>query len=156
MGQGNATAPVGALEGASSWNYADEVQYPFGYGLSYTTFDQKLDSVDVGEDEITAKVTVTNTGDMAGKSVVQLYAQTPYGDYERQHGVEKSAIQLAGFGKTQELAPGASETVTITVDKYLLASYDTTAHDGAGGYILSDGDYYLAIGEDSHLSLIHI
>lgn len=71
------------------------------YGLSYTTFDQKLDSVDVGEDEITAKVTVTNTGDMAGKSVVQLYAQTPYGDYERQHGVEKSAIQLAGFGKTR-------------------------------------------------------
>ena len=75
MGQGNATAPVGALEGASSWNYADEVQYPFGYGLSYTTFDQKLDSVDVGEDEITAKVTVTNTGDMPVKSVVQLYAQ---------------------------------------------------------------------------------
>lgn len=156
MGQGNATAPVGALEGASSWNYADEVQYPFGYGLSYTTFDQKLDSVDVGEDEITAKVTVTNTGDMAGKSVVQLYAQTPYGDYERQHGVEKSAIQLAGFGKTQELAPGASETVTITVDKYLLASYDTTAHDGAGGYILSDGDYYLAIGEDSHDALNNV
>ena len=156
MGQGNATAPVGALEGASSWNYADEVQYPFGYGLSYTTFDQKLDSVDVGEDEITAKVTVTNTSDMAGKSVVQLYAQTPYGDYERQHGVEKSAIQLAGFGKTQELAPGASETVTITVDKYLLASYDTTAHDGAGGYILSDGDYYLAIGEDSHDALNNV
>lgn len=156
MGQGNATAPVGALEGASSWNYADEVQYPFGYGLSYTTFDQKLDSVDVGDDEITAKVTVTNTGDVAGKSVVQLYAQTPYGDYERQHGVEKSAIQLAGFGKTQELAPGASETVAITVDKYLLASYDTTAHDGAGGYILSDGDYYLAIGEDSHDALNNV
>ena len=87
---------------------------------------------------------------------MQLYAQTPYGDYERQHGVEKSAIQLAGFGKTQELAPGASETVTITVDKYLLASYDTTAHDGAGGYILSDGDYYLAIGEDSHDALNNV
>lgn len=156
MGQGNAAAPVGALEGAAAWNYADEVQYPFGYGLSYTTFDQTLDSVDVGEDTITAKVTVTNTGDVAGKSVVQLYAQTPYGDYERTHGVEKSAVQLAGFAKTGELQPGASETVTVTTDKYLLASYDMTAHNGEGGYILSEGDYYLAIGDDAHDALNNV
>ena len=156
MGQGNAAAPVGALEGAAAWNYADEVQYPFGYGLSYTTFDQTLDSVDVGEDTITAKVTVTNTGDVAGKSVVQLYAQTPYGDYERTHGVEKSAVQLAGFAKTGELQPGASETVTVTTDKYLLASYDMTAHNGEGGYILSEGDYYLAIGDDVHDALNNV
>ena len=156
MGQGNAADPVGALEGAASWNYADEVQFPFGYGLSYTTFEQKLDSVEVGEDEITVKATVTNTGDVAGKSVVQLYAQTPYGEYEIEHKVEKSAVQLAGFAKTGSLEPGASETVTITVDKYLLASWDSSAHEGQGGYILSSGDYYLAIGDDVHDALNNI
>lgn len=156
MGKGNASDPAGALPGASSWSYADEVQFPFGYGLSYTTFAQTLDSVDVGEDEITVKATVTNTGDVAGKSVVQVYAQTPYGDYEIEHKVEKSAVQLAGFAKTGILESGASETVTVTVDKYLLASYDSTAHNGEGGYILSDGDYYLAIGNDAHDALNNI
>lgn len=156
MGKGNAASAVGALPGAASWNYADEVQYPFGYGLSYTTFSQTLDSVKVEEDGITAEVTVTNTGDVAGKSVVQLYAQTPYGSYEIEHGVEKSAIAIVGYGKTDLLQPGASETVTVTVDKYLLASYDITAHDGEGGYILSEGDYYLAIGDDAHDALNNV
>lgn len=156
MGKGNAASAVGALPGATSWNYADEVQYPFGYGLSYTTFSQTLDSVKVEDDGITAKVTVTNTGNVAGKSVVQLYAQTPYGSYEIEHGVEKSAIAIVGYGKTELLQPGASETVTVTVDKYLLASYDTTAHDGEGGYILSEGDYYLAIGDDAHDALNNV
>lgn len=156
MGQGGASDPVGALAGAASWNYADEVQFPFGFGLSYTTFEQTLDSVEVGEDTITVTATATNTGTVAGKSVVQLYAQTPYGDYEKEHKVEKSAIQLAGFAKTQMLDPGASETVTITVDKYLLASYDSTAHDGEGGYILSGGNYYLAIGDNVHDALNNV
>lgn len=156
MGKGNASSSAGALKGASSWNYADEMQFTFGYGLSYTTFEQTLDSVDVGSDEITVKATVKNTGDVAGKSVVQLYAQTPYGDYEIQHKVEKSAIQLAGFAKTGVLQPGGTETVTITVDKYLLASWDSTAHNGEGGYILSGGDYYLAIGDDCHDALNNI
>ena len=156
LGQGNASDKVGALKGADSWNYADEVQYPFGFGLSYTTFEQTLDSVTVGEDEITAKVTVKNTGSVAGKSVVQVYSQTPYDKYEIEHKVEKSAIALAGFGKTGLLAPGASETVTVTVDKYLLASYDMTANNGEGGYILSGGDYYLAIGEDAHDALNNV
>ena len=156
MGQGNATGTAGALKGASSWNYADEVQYPFGYGLSYTTFEQTLDSVTVGEDEIVAKVTVKNTGDVAGKNVVQVYAQTPYGDYEKEHKVEKSAIALVGFGKTGTLQPGASETVTVTIDRYLLASYDMTANNGEGGYILSAGDYYLSIGDDAHDALNNV
>ena len=153
MGQGNASSNIGALPGAESWNYADEVQYPFGYGLSYTSFEQTLDSVNVSENEITAKVTVKNTGDVAGKSVVQLYAQTPYGDYEKQHGVEKSAVAIVGFGKTGLLQPGSSETVTVTVDKYLLASYDMKANGGEGGYILSGGKYWVAIGEDAHDAL---
>ena len=156
MGQGNADGPAGALPGAASWSYAEEVQFPFGFGLSYTTFSQTLDSVSVGEDEITVTATATNTGDVAGKSVVQLYAQTPYGDYEREHKVEKSAIQLAGFAKTGLLQPGDSETVTITVDKYLLASWDSTAHNGEGGYILSDGAYYLAIGDNVHDALNNV
>ena len=156
MGRGNAASPVGALPGAASWNYADEVQFPFGYGLSYTEFAQTLDKVDVGDDEITVTATVTNTGAAAGKSVVQVYAQTPYDTYEIEHGVEKSAIQLAGFAKTGVLEPGASETVTISIDKYLLASYDSTAHDGEGGYILSDGAYYLAIGGDAHDALNNV
>ena len=98
-------------------------------------------------------VTVQNTGDVAGKSVVQVYAQTPYGDYEKQNKVEKSAVQLVDFGKTQMLEPGASETLTINVDRYLLASYDYVA---AKGYILSEGDYYLAIGENAHDALNNI
>ena len=156
MGKGNAADKAGALPGAASWNYADEVQYPFGWGLSYTTFQQTLDSVTVGEDEITLKATVKNTGSVPGKSVVQVYAQTPYGAYETEHKVEKSAIALVGFGKTQLLQPGASETITVTVDKYLLASYDMTANNGEGGYILSGGDYFLAIGDDAHDALNNV
>lgn len=153
MGQGNASDRTGALLGADSWCYADEVQYTFGYGLSYTTFQQTLDSVEVGEDEITVEVTVRNTGTVAGKSVVQVYAQTPYGDYEIANKVEKSAVALAGFHKTGLLAPGEEETLTVTIDKYLLASYD---YVGAKGYILSGGDYYIAIGDDAHDALNNI
>lgn len=153
MGQGNAEDPAGALWGAKQWRYADEVQYTFGYGLSYTTFRQTLGPVTVGEDEITVEVTVRNTGNVTGKSVVQVYAQTPYGDYEIANKVEKSAIALVGFGKTGLLEPGAEETVTVTIDQYLLASYD---YVGAKGYILSGGDYYLAIGDDAHDALNNI
>ena len=147
--QGGASDPVGASGGASQWNYADEVSYPFGYGLSYTTFDQSLDKVEwnADEDKYEVTVTVTNTGDVAGKSVVQVYAQTPYGDYEKENKVEKSAIQIVGFDKTDLLDPGESQTLTIDVDRYFLASYD---YVNAKGYILSEGDYYLAIGDNAH------
>ncbi|MGI6230011.1 MAG: glycoside hydrolase family 3 C-terminal domain-containing protein [Tractidigestivibacter sp.] len=154
LGQGNADGTAGSSTG-EAWNYNDEVAYPFGYGLSYTTFDQKLDSVsyDDATDVYTASVTVTNTGTVAGKSVVLLFAQTPYGDYEKENLVEKSAVQLVAFGKTGELEAGASETVEITVERYLLASYDYKA---TKGYILSAGDYYLAIGDDAHDALNNI
>lgn len=147
--------------GSGKWNYADEVRYPFGYGLSYTTFTQKLNSVTGTEgSEISVSVTVENTGTVAGKSVVEVYAQTPYGDYEKENGVEKSAIQLVGFAKTDMLAPkgqtGSSQTLTVTVDKYLLASWDSKSNNGSGGYILSKGDYYLSIGDESHDALNNI
>lgn len=150
-----ASSAVGASGDASSWVYENEVSYPFGYGLSYTTFEQTLDSVtyDASSDSFTAQVTVTNTGSVAGKSVVQLYVQTPYGSYEQENLVEKSAIQVVGFTKTDELAPDASETVEITVDRYFMASYDYT---NAKGYILSAGDYYLSLGDNAHDALNNI
>ena len=94
------------------------VTYPFGYGLSYTTFEQKLENVEVNLNErtVTADVTVKNTGNTAGKDAVQLYVSVPYTDYDREHLVEKSAIQLLDYGKTEELKPGESTTVTITAD----------------------------------------
>ncbi len=154
LGQGNADGTAGSSTG-SAWNYNDEIAFPFGYGLSYTTFDQALDGVtyDEATDLYTLSVTVTNTGTVAGKSVVQVYAQTPYGDYEKTNKVEKSAVQVVGFGKTAELAPGNSETLEITVERYLLASYDYTK---AKGYILSEGAYYLALGDDAHDALNNI
>ena len=154
LGNGNADSIVGSSTG-KAWNYNDEIAYPFGYGLSYTTFSQTLDGVEYDEttDTYNVKVTVTNTGDVAGKSVAEVYAQTPYGDYEKENNVEKSAVQVVGFDKTDILAPGASETLEIPVERYLLASYDYT---NAKGYILSEGDYYFAIGDDAHDALNNI
>ena len=152
LGQGNASTEKGSSTG-KAWSYTDEVSYPFGYGLSYTTFDQTLDSVEVTDDTVTVTVTVTNTGDVAGKSVVQVYAQTPYGDYEKENLVEKSAIQLVNFDKTDVLEPGESETVTIECDKYLLASYDYT---NTQGYIMSEGDYYISVGDNAHDALNNV
>ncbi|MFV0362566.1 MAG: glycoside hydrolase family 3 N-terminal domain-containing protein [Suipraeoptans sp.] len=152
MGQGNASTAPGSST-SNAWNYTDEVTFPFGYGLSYTTFEQTLDSVQVGEDDITVTVTVTNTGSTAGKSTVQVYAQTPYGDYEKENLVEKSAIQLIDFGKTGMLEPGQNETVIIECDRYELASYDYT---NTKGYILSEGDYYISIGDDAHDALNNV
>lgn len=155
LGQGNADAEEGSSTG-DAWSYEDEVSYSFGYGLSYTTFEQTLDSVEL---EIggtgTATVTVTNTGDVAGKSVVQLYVQTPY----TEGGVEKSAIQLVSFAKTSELEPGDSETVTIEFDPSYFASYDETAEkeDGTvGAWVLEEGDYYFAIGNGAHEALNNV
>lgn len=149
-----ASSSAGASAG-SVWKYEDEVTYPFGYGLSYTVFEQTLDSVNYDEetDEFTAKVTVKNTGNVAGQSVAQLYVQTPYGAYEQENKVEKSAVQIIGYGKTGLLEPGTSETLTITMDRYLMASYD---YIGAKGYILSEGDYYIALGDNAHDALNNI
>ena len=154
INQGNASSTVGSSTG-SAWNYDDEVTYPFGYGLSYTTFTQTLDdlNVDLENETVTANVTVKNTGSVAGKDVVQLYVSLPYTDYDKEHGVEKAAVQLLDYGKTAELAPGASETVTITADMQNMASWDSTADNAAGTkgcYILDAGDYYFTIGNGAH------
>lgn len=154
LGQGNAGSAVGAKASASGWDYAQEVCFPFGFGLSYTTFEYVLDSLnyDTSADKFTAKVTVKNTGAMDGKASVQLYAQSPYTDYDRENRVEKSAIQLMAYDKI-DVAAGASETVTLEVPGYFLASYDAY---GAKGYILDAGDYYFAVGNGAHEALNNV
>lgn len=155
LGRGGADSAKGASGGASEWKYENEVSYPFGHGLSYTNFTQTLDNVvwDADKDSYKVTVTVKNTGDTAGKSVVQVYAQTPYGEYEKANRVEKSAVQIVGFDKTKKLDPDESQTLTIDVERYLLASYD---YVNAKGYILSEGDYYLAVGDNAHDALNNI
>ena len=157
-GQGNATGSAGASKGASAWDYANEVTYPFGHGLSYTTFTQTLDSVEVNTSERTlnASVTVTNTGSVAGKSVVQLYASVPYTDYDKKNAVEKAAIQLVDFGKTDELAPGDDQQIKLSVDLEYLASWDSSAKSGKGGWILDGGTYYFTIGTDAHAAVNNV
>jgi beta-glucosidase len=153
-GSGNATATVGSSSG-SSWNYSKEVSYGFGYGLAYTNFEQKLGAVTFNNEDHTAtvKVTVKNTGNIAGKDVVQLYGQSPYTEYDKKNKVEKAAVQLLGFEKTKELKPGESEELTVKVDLQYLASYD---YLNAKTYIMDDGDYYFAIGNGAHDALNNI
>lgn len=155
LGRGNANGTNGALYGADEWNYADEVSFPFGYGLSYTEFSRTIESVNYNAetDTYTVKVIVENIGNTAGKTSVPIYVQTPYGEYERENSVEKSAILLVGFDKTQSLEPGATETLEVEIDRYLLASYDDNA---AKGYIISEGDYYFAVGDSAHDALNNI
>ena len=154
LGQGNASDAVGSVNG-TSWQYDAEVSYPFGYGLSYTTFSQTLDSleVDLAAKTVTAAVTVTNTGGAAGKDVVQLYVSLPYTEYDQKNQVEKSAIQLLDYAKTELLNSGESVTVTITADAQDMASWDSASDNEAGTkgcFILDDGTYYFTLGNGSH------
>lgn len=160
LGQGNAGAAAGSSTG-EAWTYQNEVTYPFGYGLSYTTFEQKLENVEVNLNErtVTADVTVKNTGNTAGKDAVQLYVSVPYTDYDREHLVEKSAIQLLDYGKTEELKPGESTTVTITADAQDMTSWDSTSKNEAGtegNYILDAGDYFFTVGDDAHHAMNNV
>ncbi len=140
-------------EPASAYDYEATVEYPFGHGLSYTDFSWSNYSVTENADAFTVSVEVTNTGEVAGKDIVQLYLQSPYTEYDRQNGIEKSAVELAGYAKTSLLDPGASETVTAEVPKELMKSYDSKS---AGTYVLDAGDYYLAAGENAHAALNNI
>ncbi|MBR1813563.1 MAG: glycoside hydrolase family 3 C-terminal domain-containing protein [Lachnospiraceae bacterium] len=136
MGQGN----------AGNFVYEDEVAYPFGYGLSYTDFWYDDLAVVETEDTFQVSVRVLNAGAYDAKEVVQVYLQKPYTEYDRANGVEKSAVELAGFAKVSLLS-GQEKTVTIDVDKSLLASYDA---NGKGTYILENGEYYLTVASDAH------
>ena len=135
-----------AAEGAI--DYDSMVAFPFGYGLSYTTFDQKLDKVSYKNGKVTVDVTVTNTGDKAGKDVVEVYYNPPY----TEGGIEKASTNLVGFEKTKKLEPGASQKVTVEFDDDDMASYD---YKGAKAYVLEKGDYDISIQSDSHHVIDH-
>ena len=124
-------------------NYDDTVIYPFGYGLSYTSFEQKMGDVFHKDGKVTFDVTVTNTGDTAGKDVVEVYYNPPYTD----GGIEKVSKNLVVFEKTGKLEPGASETVKIEFDDDDMASYD---NKDAKAWVLEKGDYAISIQSDSH------
>ncbi len=124
-------------------NYDEAVVYPFGYGLSYTTFTQEMGEITETDGTISFDVTVTNTGDVAGKDVVEVYYNPPYTN----GGIEKATANLVAFEKTEMLEPGASEVVTITFNAEDMASYD---YQNALGYVLEAGDYEISINSDSH------
>lgn len=135
--------------------YKDNVAFPFGFGLSYTAFaysDLQV-SYDEESDRFALTVTITNTGSLAGKETVQVYAQSPYTQYDIDNGVEKASAVLVGFGKTEIVEPGKSQTLTVYADKRELASYDAY---GAGTYILDAGNYYFTLATDAHNAVNNI
>ena len=146
-----------------TYDYANDydsiVKYPFGYGLSYTTFEQVIVGGLADGDTLSAtgsvaiEVEVTNTGDVAGKDVVQVYVTVPYTDYDKENGVEKSEVTLVAYDKTDLLEPGESQTLTIEFNVEDLASYDSTHDNGDGtygSYMLDEGEYVFSIREDAH------
>lgn len=133
-----------AQEGAI--DYDKTVQYPFGYGLSYTEFEQKMGELKEKDGQISVDVEVTNTGDVAGKDVVEVYYKPPYTN----GGIEKSSANLIEFAKTDLLQPGEPQTVTVTFSIEDMASYD---ENNAKAYVLEKGDYVISINSDSHTAL---
>lgn len=133
-----------AQEGAI--DYDKTVQYPFGYGLSYTEFEQKMGELKEKDGQISVDVEVTNTGDAAGKDVVEVYYKPPYTN----GGIEKSSANLIEFAKTDLIQPGESQTVTVTFSIEDMASYD---ENNAKAYVLEKGDYVISINSDSHTVL---
>lgn len=127
-------------------DYDKTVVYPFGYGLSYTTFEQKMGDITVNDGVVSFDVTVTNTGDVAGKTVVEVYFNPPYTN----GGIEKATANLVAFDKTDVLDPGASQTLTISFNEEDMASYDTY---GQAAYVLEAGDYVISINADAHTVL---
>lgn len=143
LGQGN----------AGEYDYNEQVCYPFGFGLSYTEFAWSGLRTKWNGTSCTVTVDVTNTGDRAGKDVVEIYAQSPYTEYDKVNQVEKASVQLVGYAKTDELAPGDTQAVTVTFEEEQLKAYDS---QNAGTYILEPGQYYIAAGKNAHDAVNHI
>ena len=130
--------------------YEDHVQYPFGYGLSFTTFEQKIENFKADDKAVTFDVTVKNTGSVAGKDVVEVYFTPPYTD----GGIEKASVNLIDFAKTDVIEPGASQTVSFTINTEDMAAFDSEGIKiQGGGYILEAGEYKVSVRSDSHTVL---
>ena len=140
-------------DGVGNYSYADTVIYPFGYGLSYTDFEWKNISFSEPDENgmIEVVAEVTNVGQRRGRDVVEIYAQAPYDGT-----VEKSSVVLVGFAKTADIAPGVTNSISITVDLKDLTSYDSSANGGKGGYVLSAGNYYLTAAGNAHEAINRI
>lgn len=143
MGQGN----------AGDYDYKTTVQYPFGYGMSYTTFTYSDFIFEENGDNFKLSVTVKNAGDVAGKETVQIYFQSPYTDYDKENKIEKASAELCAYDKTGLLEPGDTETLEFTVSKEELRTYDSEKEKG---YILDAGDYYFTAAADSHEAINNI
>ena len=154
LGQGNATGTKGVYNSVGNWNYADEMGYPFGYGLSYVEFDQKIADLkyNATDDTISATVEVENKGDVNGKASVQLYVQQPYTQFDKDNGLGKPSIALMGYEKI-DVPAKSKRTATVTFDRYFLATYDYKANKS---YFLEGGDYYFAVGNGAHEALNNI
>ncbi len=144
------TAYAEAQAGNMDFDYDSVVQYPFGHGLSYTTFTQQIQNFTDNGDTVSFDVTVTNTGSTAGKDVVEVYFTPPYNN----GGIEKAAVNLIDFAKTDVLEPNTSQTIPFTVAKEDMASYDSSAIKTAnGGYILEAGEYTISVRASAHTEL---
>lgn len=156
LGRGNAASSAGVKAGSGNWSYGDEVAFPFGYGLSYTEFsysDYKVTEIADGSGyDVLLKI--KNTGSTySGKETLQVYLQKPYTPYDVQYGIEKAAVELVGLAKTDKLAPGEEQTLTVSVSQESFRCYDAY---NKGTYILEEGVYYIAAGKDAHDALNNI
>jgi len=168
LGQGNADGSEGTFKSTGNWNYADEMACPFGYGMSYTTFETVLKEIkyNATTDQYDAKVEVKNTGALDGKYSVQLYVQQPYTQFDKDNGLGKPSISLMAYDKV-DVKAGETVTSELSFDKYFLCTYDyvntynsidENNEDGEvkGRYIIEGGDYYFAVGNGAHEALNNV
>ena len=154
LNQGNADSTKGVYKSSGAWNYAEEMGYPFGYGMSYTNFEQKITSLKYNseKDTIDAEVEVKNVGELDGKASVQLYVQAPYTQHDKDNGLGKSAIALMTYEKA-DVKAGETVKVKLSFDRYFLTTYDYKINKT---YILEGGTYYFAVGNGAHEALNNI
>ncbi|MCR5309431.1 MAG: glycoside hydrolase family 3 C-terminal domain-containing protein [Bacilli bacterium] len=155
LNSGSASSSAGIYASSGSrWDYAEEMGYPFGYGLSYTTFTQKIKEVNYNKDKDQFDVTVEveNIGSVDGKASVQIYAQQPYTDFDKTNGLGKPSVSLMGYDKV-DVKAGKKVTTTVSFDRYLLCTYDYVVNKS---YILEGGDYYFAVGNGAHEAINNI